>query len=125
MKITDACVYPFPVGDSSIRRFAIEARSYGYDSIVAADTPAAEVCGITVIPGIFLAGIPAKDVQSRVKKSRGTGAVVAVQMGDNGFNRSVPGQTASISCGVSMLQTSVHSITWQRRSQRTIPQPLT
>ena len=91
MKITDACVYPFPVGDSSVRRFAIEARSFGYDSIVAADTPAAEVCGITVIPGIFLAGIPAKDVQSRVKKSRGTGAVVAVQIGDNGFNRAVAG----------------------------------
>ena len=91
MKITDACVYPYPAGDSSIRRFALEARSCGYDSIVAADTPAAEVCGITVIPGIFLAGIPAKDVQSRVKKSRGTGAVVAVQMGDNGFNRSVAG----------------------------------
>ena len=41
MKITDACVYPYPVGDSSVRRFALEARSFGYDSIVAADTPAA------------------------------------------------------------------------------------
>jgi len=89
MKITDACVYPYPVGDSSVRRFALEARSFGYDSIVAADTPAAVVCGITVIPGIFLAGIPAKDVQSRVKKCRGTGAVIAVQVGDNGFNRAV------------------------------------
>ena len=56
MKITDACVYPYPVGDSSVRRFAIEARSFGYDSIVTADTPAGEVCGVTVIPGVFLAG---------------------------------------------------------------------
>ncbi|MGA2161218.1 MAG: RNase P subunit p30 family protein [Methanoregula sp.] len=91
MKITDACVYPYPLGDSSVRRFAFEARSYGYDSIVAADTPVAEICGVTVIPGIFLAGMPAKDVQSRAKKSRGTGAVVAVQMGDNRFNRAVAG----------------------------------
>jgi ribonuclease P/MRP protein subunit RPP1 len=91
MKITDACVYPFPVGDSSIRRCALEARSFGYDSIVAADTPAADICGVTVIPGIFLAGIPAKDVQGRAKKCRGTGTVVAVQIGDNGFNRTVAG----------------------------------
>src|SRR5208337_3599500 len=93
MKITDACVYPYPLGDSPILRFALEARSYGYDSIVAPDMPAAEVCGLTVIPGIFLTGIPAKDVQSRVKKSRGTGAVVAVQMGDNRFNRAIAGTT--------------------------------
>ena len=33
----------------------------------------------------------AKDVQNRIKKSRGSGAVVSVQMGDNGFNRAVAG----------------------------------
>jgi ribonuclease P/MRP protein subunit RPP1 len=93
MKITDACVYPFPAGDSSVSRLALEARSCGYDSIVAVDTPAAETCGIVVITGIFLSGIPAKDVQNRAKKSRGTGAVVSVQMGDNGFNRAVAGTT--------------------------------
>jgi len=93
MKITDACVYPYPAGDSSVRRLALEARSCGYDSIVASDTPASEICGITVIPGIFVTGIPAKDVQNRVKKSRSTGAVVSVQMGDNGFNRAVAGTT--------------------------------
>jgi ribonuclease P/MRP protein subunit RPP1 len=91
MKITDACVYPYPVGDSSVRRFAFEARSCGYDSIVAMDTPAAEMCGITVIPGTLLAGIPAKDVQNRAKKCRDSGIILAVQMGDNGFNRAVAG----------------------------------
>jgi ribonuclease P/MRP protein subunit RPP1 len=91
MKITDACVYPFPAGDSSISRFAFEARSFGYDSIVAMDTPAAEICGVTVIPGTFLAGIPAKDVQNRAKKCRDTGTIISVQIGDNGFNRVVAG----------------------------------
>ena len=91
MKITDACVYPYPAGDSSIRRLALEARSCGYDSIVVPETSAAGICGVTVIPGTFLAGIPAKDVQNRIKKSRGSGAVVSVQMGDNGFNRAVAG----------------------------------
>jgi ribonuclease P/MRP protein subunit RPP1 len=93
MKITDACVYPYPAGDSSVRRLALEACSCGYDSVVASDTPASEICGITVIPGMFVTGIAAKDVQNRVKKSRGSGAVVSVQMGDNGFNRVVAGTT--------------------------------
>ncbi|HNX17973.1 MAG TPA: RNase P subunit p30 family protein [Methanoregula sp.] len=91
MKITDACVYPYPLGDSSVRRLALEARTLGYDSIVAADSPALELPGISVVPGLFLSGVPAKDVQSRAKKSRGSGTVVAVQIGDNGFNRAVAG----------------------------------
>jgi len=91
MKITDACVFPYPVGDSSVRRFALEARSLGYNSLVAADSPAATICGIDIIPGVILGGIPAKEVQGRAKKSRGTGAVLSVQMGDNGFNRAVAG----------------------------------
>lgn len=91
MKITDACVFPYPVGDSSVRRFALEARLLGYDSIVAADTPAATICGVDIIPGMILGGIPAKEVQGRAKKTRGTGTVLSVQMGDNGFNRAVAG----------------------------------
>ena len=91
MKITDACVFPYPAGDSSVWRFALEARLLGYDSIVAADTPAATICGVDVIPGMILGGIPAKEVQGRAKKTRGTGTVLSAQMGDNGFNRAVAG----------------------------------
>jgi ribonuclease P/MRP protein subunit RPP1 len=93
MKITDACVYPYPAGDSSVRRLALEARSCGFDSIVAADTPDANVYGIDVIPGIFLADMPAKDIQARAKKSRDSGAIVSVKAGNNGFNRAVAGTT--------------------------------
>ena len=38
MKITDAAVFPYPCGDTSVRRLALEARSLGFDSLVAADT---------------------------------------------------------------------------------------
>ncbi|MFA5331360.1 MAG: RNase P subunit p30 family protein [Methanoregula sp.] len=91
MKITDACVYPYPAGDSSVSRLAFEARFLGYDSVVAIDTPATELCGVSIIPGIVLAGIPAKDVQNRAKRCRGSGTVVSVGIGDNGFNRAVLG----------------------------------
>jgi len=91
MKITDACVYSYPVGDSSVRRLALEAHMCGFDSIVVADAPAANIHGIDVIPGIFLTGIPAREVQARVKKSKGSSAIVSVRAGDNGFNRAIVG----------------------------------
>jgi len=91
MKITDACVFPYPAGDSSVRRLALEARTFGYDSIVVPDTAGVMISGVDVIPGAVLAGMHAKEIQSRVKACRGTGTVLAVQMGDNGFNRAVAG----------------------------------
>jgi len=91
MKITDASVFPYPAGDSSVRRIALEARSLGYDSLVAADTPAATISGIDILPGVILGGVPAKEVQGRAKKARGTGTILSVQMGDSGFNRAVAG----------------------------------
>ncbi|WP_292369275.1 RNase P subunit p30 family protein [Methanoregula sp. UBA64] len=89
MKITDACVVPYPLGDSSVRRMALEARSLGFDSIVVPDAPAQTICGVDVIPGVYLSGLPAKDVQNKAKRCRGTGAMLSVQAGDNGFIRTV------------------------------------
>jgi ribonuclease P/MRP protein subunit RPP1 len=94
MKITDACVYPYPAGDSSVSRLALEARAYGYDSIVAIDTPATEIYGVTVLSGIHLTNTAVKDVQERARKAGGSGAVISVQAGDNGFNRAVAGTKA-------------------------------
>jgi ribonuclease P/MRP protein subunit RPP1 len=96
MKITDACVYPYPAGDSTINRLAFEAREYGYDSIVALDTPAAEIYGVTVLAGMYLAGSTLKEVHERARKASVSGVVVSVQAGDNGFNRTVAG-TKSVS----------------------------
>ena len=89
MKITDACVVPYPLGDASVRRLAIEARSLGFDSFVAPDAQAQTICGVDVIPGVYVSGLPAKDVQNRAKRCRGTGAVLSVLAGDNGFIRTV------------------------------------
>ncbi|MEN6443125.1 MAG: RNase P subunit p30 family protein [Methanoregula sp.] len=91
MNSTDACVYPYPNGDSSVRRLALEAKSLGYDSIVAAETPACEYQGVIVLSGLMIAGKPLKDVMSIIRRSRGSGSIVSVQVGDNGFNRAVLG----------------------------------
>jgi ribonuclease P/MRP protein subunit RPP1 len=89
MKITDACVYPYPYGDSSVRRMALEAKALGFDCLVAADTPSGEFYGIEIHPGILIRDTGVKDLISRIKRERNHEAVVSVQAGDNGFNRSV------------------------------------
>jgi len=89
MKITDACVCPYPCGDSSVRRMALEARNLGFDRLVAADTPPGEFFGIEVCTGIIIRDTPLKDLINRVKRERNSNAVVSVEAGDNGFNRAV------------------------------------
>jgi ribonuclease P/MRP protein subunit RPP1 len=87
MNITDACVFPYPSGDSSVRRMALEASALGFDSMVAIDTPAGTCQGVAVLSGVLIHDVPARDLQSRVKRAKENGTVVAVQAGNNGFNR--------------------------------------
>jgi ribonuclease P/MRP protein subunit RPP1 len=91
MKITDACVYPYPCGDSSVRRMALEARSLGFDRLVAAGISSGGHYGIEISNGVLIRDTMMKDLVSRVRQERNSNAVVSVQAGDNGFNRSVTG----------------------------------
>ncbi|MEI7857982.1 MAG: RNase P subunit p30 family protein [Methanomicrobiales archaeon] len=91
MKITDAAVYPFPLGDTSVRRLALEAAALGFDSIVAADTPSGTYAGVTVRSGLMLRDIPVKDVIAAVKRVKDSGKVVSVNAANNNFNRAVIG----------------------------------
>ena len=91
MKITDACVYPYPCGDSSVRRMALEAMSLGFDRLVAAGISSGGHCGIEISKGVLIRDTMMKDLISRVRQERNSNAVVSVQAGDNGFNRSVTG----------------------------------
>ena len=91
MKITDAAVCPFPNGDSSVRRFALEAAALGFDSLVALDTPSATYGDVEVRAGLFLRNAGMKDVIAQVKRVRDPTTVISVKAGDAGFNRAVVG----------------------------------
>ncbi len=91
MKITDACIYPYPCGDSSVLRMALEAKSLGFDRLVAVDTDPGLFHGIEVMNGIFIRDTMVKDLITRVRREREGKAIVSVQAGDNGFNRAVIG----------------------------------
>jgi len=103
MKITDAAVFPYPCGDTSVRRFALEAKTLGFDSLVAMDTPAGSFDGVEVLSGILVHDVPVRDVIVRVRQAKETGAVVSVSACDNGFNRAVAGLN-----GVHILR-SIHA----------------
>jgi ribonuclease P/MRP protein subunit RPP1 len=89
MKITDAAVCPYPKGDSSVRRFALEATALGFDSLVAIDAPAGTYGEVEVRAGLFIRSTGMKDVIAQVKKAKESGTVISVKAGDAGFNRAV------------------------------------
>jgi ribonuclease P/MRP protein subunit RPP1 len=91
MKITDAAVFPYPCGDTSVRRLALEAKALGYDSLVAIDSPAGSSDGVEILSGIIVQDAPLRDVIARVKRAKDAGTVVSVSARDNGFNRAVIG----------------------------------
>lgn len=91
MKITDAAVCPFPHGDTSVRRFALEAAALGFDSLVALDTPPATYGDVEVKRGIIIRTPSMKEVMALVKREAGSGAVISVKAGDAGFNRAAVG----------------------------------
>lgn len=91
MKITDAAVFPYPNGDTSVRRLALEAAALGFDSLVAIDTPPGTYGDIEVRSGIIFRDVPVRDIVNRMKRYRGTGTAISVRAGDAGFNRAVIG----------------------------------
>ncbi|HUH78893.1 MAG TPA: RNase P subunit p30 family protein [Methanoregula sp.] len=101
MQITDSCVFPYPLGDSSVRRMALAARDLGFDSIVAVDAPNLDYAGVHVYPGVLIRETAAKDAILKVRRGRETGRIVMVQARDNGFNRSVIGAKGlHVLCGI-------------------------
>lgn len=91
MKITDAAVCPYPNGDSSVHRLALEAAGLGFDSLVAIGTPAAIYGDVEVRSGLFICNAGMKDIIAQVKRAKDSGAVISVKAGDAGFNRGVIG----------------------------------
>ena len=91
MKTADACIYPYPVGDASLRRLADELEQRGFAGAIAVGIPA----GCTVGNVRFLSGadITANSVKACRDALRGAPKtdVVMVHAGDAAFNRAILG----------------------------------
>ncbi|MDD1661840.1 MAG: ribonuclease P [Methanomicrobiales archaeon] len=88
MPLIDGCIHPYPAGDSSIRRMALEARELGFDQVVAAGG-SGEVPG--VLKGTIITAPSVKEVLSMLQGIPKGEGVVMVTAGDLAFNRAVIG----------------------------------
>lgn len=89
MIATDGLVHPYPGGDSSLRRMALEAHELGFDSIVATGGDHCDIPGIVVVPGVLISATAVRGVISQLKRAGNANGLVLVNAGDNAFNRSV------------------------------------
>lgn len=89
MHCTDACVFPYPVGDTSVRRMALGARELGLDSLVAFGGAAGVFHGVTVVKGVQLEGTEIRQILGALKRSKSDSSLICVNAGDNSFNRAL------------------------------------
>ncbi|QSZ67837.1 ribonuclease P [Methanofollis aquaemaris] len=87
MAYADACVHPYPSGDTTAARLALEARACGFDTLVST-AGAGEFFGVKVVKGVLIRGRTPRDVARSVRRVPAD-ALVLVEGGDDGFNRAV------------------------------------
>jgi len=88
MKITDACIFPYPDGDSTVSRMAIEARELGFDSLVAVgDAGHRFSCAVEILQGAIITARSVKEVLRDPAVRRAD--LVCVDAGDLSFNRAL------------------------------------
>ncbi len=91
MTVADACLHPYPGGDSSLRRMAAEAGELGFDTIVVPDATPHSFSGVRIIPATILTGESIRAVSAGLRNVAGGKSLIMVNAGENGFNRSVLG----------------------------------
>ncbi|UUX92018.1 RNase P subunit p30 family protein [Methanoplanus endosymbiosus] len=90
MLYSDACVYPYPSGDTTIRRLALEARYLGYGRVVCIGCETSgEYYGVSVLKGCLIHSSGFNDFRKILKKECRGSDVIAAYAGDASFNRSV------------------------------------
>ncbi len=89
MTATDALVHPYPLGNSSLRRMALEAGSLGFDRVVAPVPCGCRYEGIDIIPAVIISEPDIRKISGELRKRAGEGILVLVNAGENGFNRAV------------------------------------
>lgn len=89
MIATDGLVHPYPEGDSTVRRMALEAHELGFDSIVTTKGSHGEIEGIQVISGVVISVPAVREVISLINQVKRENRLIFVDAGEDGFNRSV------------------------------------
>jgi ribonuclease P/MRP protein subunit RPP1 len=86
---TDTCVHPYPEGNTTLRRMALEAGALGFDSIVAPVSRESFYQGVRIIPSVLITEPDFRKISGLIKKRGKEGSLMMVNAGENGFNRGV------------------------------------
>ncbi|HZD44162.1 MAG TPA: RNase P subunit p30 family protein [Methanomicrobiales archaeon] len=89
MDCADACVHPYPDGDSSVGRMAIEAGDLGFTTIVAVDRGSFQMEGVSVLQGVVIHENTVKGVTKEVNRALPRADVLLADAGDQAFNRGI------------------------------------
>ncbi|OPX70763.1 MAG: Ribonuclease P protein component 3 [Methanoregulaceae archaeon PtaB.Bin009] len=89
MRCTDACVYPYPLGDSTVRRMAQEAGELGFDSMVAVGARGCTYKGVEVVGGTIIQGRDQREVQAAMRRIDGNPGILMATAGDYTLNRAL------------------------------------
>jgi ribonuclease P/MRP protein subunit RPP1 len=90
MGCTDACIFPYPQGDTSLRRFSLEARQLGLNALVCSGAEeTGHIHGVLVHRGVVIEAGSMQEVVARVKKEQRSADLILVKAGDAAFNRAV------------------------------------
>jgi ribonuclease P/MRP protein subunit RPP1 len=90
MKCTDACIFPYPQGDSTLARMLEEARELQFDScVVITEDPLLKTTILPALRGCILNEDSVRGVVGRMRKIPMGTDLVMVEARDAAFNRGV------------------------------------
>lgn len=94
MKTADACIYPYPAGDTTLRRFAGELELRGFTGAVAVGIPESCTVGnVRFLSGAEITAPTVKACRNALRNAR-KADIVMVHAGDAAFNRAVLGNVS-------------------------------
>ncbi|MBN2734240.1 MAG: ribonuclease P [Methanomicrobiaceae archaeon] len=89
MVFSDACIFAYPQGNTSLRRMALEAKYLGIERIVCAGSDySGDYYGVSVLSGALLRPSDFRDFGKLLKKSKKSDIIMSYA-GDAGLNRSL------------------------------------
>lgn len=89
MTLSDACIHPYPDGNSTLPRMALEALELGFGSCVALTTRPIQDLPLKVVRGILIREDTPKRISTALRRLPADSEVVMVEAGESGFNRAV------------------------------------
>lgn len=91
MKTADACIYPYPAGDTSLRRLANELELRGFTGAVAVGIPGSCTIGnVRFLSGAEISANTVKSCRDALRKAR-KADIVMIHAGNAAFNRAILG----------------------------------